>query len=109
MTDITMSFATCNKEKDDEMANPFIGTWTKDGSGGKVTVVITEKVWTGKSGSFVYNSGTYTFEGNNAQLTVTGKGMGSSDVGDKGTATVSDGKMTVSDFADTNMNEKYSK
>jgi hypothetical protein len=109
MVALAMGFAACSEEKKDETTNPFVGTWTQDGSNGKVTAVLTEETWTAKVESSVYNSGTYTFEGNTAQWTVTNKGIGSAEVGDGGAATISDGKMAVSNFADANMNGTYSK
>jgi hypothetical protein len=100
-------FTSCKDDDDD--SNPFAGTWTKDGSGGYVTVVITESAWTAKAGNSTYNSGTYTYEGNSAQWTVTNKGIGNANVSDIGNATISDGKLTVANFNDSDMNGIYSK
>jgi len=89
--------------------NPFAGTWVQDGSGGSVTVVLTENTWTAKYENAIYNSGTYTYTGNTARWKITNEGIGSANVGDTGIATVLNNKMTVSNFSDDDMNGTYTK
>jgi len=95
--------------KDDGNGNPFAGTWTQDGTGGAVKVVLTSSTWTARYNNSVYNEGTYTYEGSTATWTVTNKGMGSAVVGATGSASISNGKMVVSNFSDNAMNGTYSK
>ena len=99
--------ASCNNDDDkDKVANPFKGSWTRDG----VTVVLTDNAWTAQAGGATYNSGTYTYSGKTATMTVTNKGMGSAEVGSSGTASIgSDNKLVVSGFTDTAMNGTYAK
>ena len=106
---LSASFVSCSKDEDSEKINPdnlFAGTWT---DGYSVNIIITETTWTAKVESSTYNSGTYTYEGNTAQWKVTNKGMGSAQVGDVGNATIINGKMTISNFSDGNMNGTYTK
>jgi len=108
----SLTFVACDKDDGSEKIhsdNLFAGTWVQDYSDGDVVVVFTETKWTSKYKSSTYNSGTYTYEGNTAQLTVTNKGTGSANVGNTGTATISNNKMTISGFSDENMNDRYTK
>jgi hypothetical protein len=89
--------------------NPFVGTWTKDDSGGNIKVTVTSTTWTATLSGSTYNSGTYTYSGNAAEYTITNKGSGSADAGSTGIATISGGEMILSDFSDSNMNGNYSK
>jgi hypothetical protein len=105
---VCVGFSSCDKEDENEKTNPdnlFAGTWTRD----YVVVTITETTWTAKAEGATYNSGTYTYEGNDAQWTITNKGIGSANVGDEGSATISDGTLIVSNFSDGNMNGTYTK
>jgi len=108
----SVSFVSCDKDDNKDKVNPnnqFAGTWTKDGSNGAVTVILTETAWTAKYNNSTYNSGTYTYEGNVAEWKITNKGMGDANVGETGSATISNGKMIVSSFSDTAMNGSYTK
>ena len=87
----------------------FEGTWTKDGNGVVVTVVITNTGWTAKVADSIYNSGTHTYNGDEAQCEISNKGRGSANVGETGSAKIDNGKMTVSNFSDHWMNGTYSK
>ncbi|MDR1678968.1 MAG: hypothetical protein LBR81_04240 [Prevotellaceae bacterium] len=89
--------------------NPFTGTWTRDGSNGSITVEFTGTTWTAKSGNSIYNSGTYIYDGNTAVLKVSNKGIGNANVGETGSATISNNQMTVSNFSDGNMNGQFTK
>jgi hypothetical protein len=90
--------------------NPFVGTWTQDGSGGSVKVEATENTWTAKYNNTLYNSGIYTYSGIPlVEWIVTDKGISDETVGGTGNAAIVNGKMIVSSFSDTNMNGTYSK
>ena len=107
---VGLSFTSCDKKDDGEKVNPdnpFAGTWID--SSGDVNVVITETTWTAKYEGSTYNSGTYTYNGNTAQWKITNKGMGSANVGDVGSATITNGVLTVANFNDKAMNGQYSK
>jgi len=108
---VELSFTSCDKDDNGgEKINPdnlFAGTWVKDDTG--AVAVLTESTWTATYQGSLYNSGTYTYEDNTAQWKITNKGMGSANVGDTGSATISNNKMTVSSFSDVNMNGKYTK
>jgi hypothetical protein len=96
--------------KDSGGTNNFVGTWTQDGSGGSVKVVLTQTNWTATYNNATYNAGTYTYDGTTATWTVTNKGQGSANVGATGNATIqSNGKMVVANFADSAMNGTYTK
>jgi len=110
---VGLSFVSCDKDNDGgEKINPdnlFAGTWERDGSGGDVIVVLTESTWTATYQGSLYNSGTYTYDGNTAIWKITNKGIGSANVGDAGSAIISNNKMTVSSFSDEDMNGQYTK
>jgi len=90
-------------------ANSFSGTWKKDENDVLVTVVITNTAWTSEVADIIYNSGTYTYNGGDAQCEITIKGRGSAKVGEKGNAKIVNDKMIVSNFSDNWMNGTYSK
>jgi hypothetical protein len=107
---VTLIFSACSKGDDNEKINPdnlFAGTWV--GKSGYVTVTISETTWAAQYESKVYNSGTYTYDDNSAVWTITNKGMSSANVGDTGSATISNGELTVANFNDQYMNGIYSK
>jgi hypothetical protein len=89
--------------------NPFTGIWTRTTGGQTIYVVLTDTTWSAKLGAVVYNSGTYIYRGNTATWTVTDTGTGNANVGSSGSVNISNNQMTVSSFADTNMNGTYSK
>ena len=89
--------------------NPFVGTWVKDNTDDAVSVVLTNDTWQAIYESSVYNKGTYTCDGNTALWKITDKGKSSANVGDTGSATISNNKMTVSSFSDDDMNGQYKK
>ena len=95
-------------EKDEE-DNPFVDTWNKDASAPAVTFVFGQSSWISYVGGSPYNSGTYSFTGNTAVLTVTNNGNGSASTGSTGSATIMNGKMSISGFSDATMNGQYSK
>ena len=108
---VGLSFVSCDKDDNGgekiNSDNLFAGTWVKDDTG--AVVVFTESTWTATYQGSLYNSGTYTYDGNTAIWKITNKGTGSANVGDTGSATISNNKMTVSSFSDTVMNGQYTK
>jgi hypothetical protein len=86
--------------------NPFVGLWTLD-SNGRITATVTETTWTARYNTSVYNSGTYTYKGNNATFKITNKGQGSEDVGFTFPASISGNKMIISTTG--SMNGTYTK
>ena len=84
--------------------NSFVGEWTQDDSNGTVKVTFTNTEWTATVSGNVYNKGTYTSE-NPSTWTVTGGTAACA----TGTATIAYGKMTVTNFTDSNMNGTYTK
>ena len=98
-----------NKEPNNPTDNPFFGVWEQVGSSGEVTVEFTATTWIAKSSGSTYNSGTYIFDGNDALIKITNKGMGSAGVGETGNATISGNTMTTSNFSDPYMNSQFTK
>jgi len=101
------------------IACPCIGTWERtslfEGTSVTITVTITAEWWAAKynygRGDMPYNSGTYTYSGNDGIWTVTDKGASTENVGGIGNASISNDKMTmtVTSFSDPNMNGVYTK
>ena len=79
--------------------NPFVGTWVGEDND-KITLDFTAKAWELNANGTDYGSGTYTYKGNNATLTVTDAGASDAEVGEQGTAKVS-GKTLTLIFDDT--------
>ena len=84
--------------------NPFEGTWKRSPVTTPVTITLTKNTWTLNASSVSMN-GTYTYQGNTAQLKVTGGVF----IGDTGNATISDNKMTVSNSKNAALNGQYTK
>jgi hypothetical protein len=106
-----LMFAACdNGTNDNGTENPFVGIWIKDYSGGSTKVTVTEDTWSAKHKDVFYNGGTYTYSGTPSSVwTVTDKGQGSAEPNETGNAAIANGKMTISDFSDSNMNGSYSR
>ncbi|MCL2041740.1 MAG: hypothetical protein FWG84_06855 [Bacteroidales bacterium] len=95
-----MLVSGCKKDdkKDDNGGgngdNPFFGTWINDDDD-DVILEFTASMWTIEDYGDLYCSGTYTYDGNSATLTVTAVGTRGVEKGDVGTAELSDDIMTV--------------
>jgi hypothetical protein len=95
------AFASCKKDSNssggDEPPvgeNPFLGKWIMDDNDA-VTVEFKASTWVIKNENVTFCSGTYTYTGKTATLTVTDTGMSDAEEGDVGTAKVSGKKLTV--------------
>ena len=89
---IGFSMAACdNGTTDNGGGNPFVGTWNgSDGDGDAIRLVVTSSTWTVSwpgNPEWGTESGTYTYSGNTATLSMAGEGV-------VGTATVSGNTMT---------------
>ena len=89
--------------------NSFLGGWIKEGSNNLVAVVITNTAWIAKFADATYNSGTYTYDGDEVQCEITNKGHGTANVGETGNAKIDGEIMMVYNFSDSWMNGTYSK
>ena len=87
---------TFTKKEEDPGDNLFIGTWISD-EDENASLNITESTWKVDDDGYVFLSGTYTYKGNNADLTVNTADPEYTDLekGDKGTAKVSGNKLTI--------------
>jgi hypothetical protein len=101
-----------SSDDDDDASYPFVGVWTRDlGGGYTVNVTITKTEWAAKINGTLYNKGTYSNENPSTwHVTEVGPaGTGTAILGDTGIASITSGVMTVSSFADNNMNGTYNK
>jgi len=95
-----MLFSSCKKDSGnsgngtDPDSNLFIGMWNQE-EDDNIILNVTEKTWKIEYyGDLVY-SGTYTYKGYNAELTVTKSNDEDLEVGDEGTAKVSSNGKTL--------------